>query len=142
MTGAIFLFLRILLVICLYSFLTWAIYTLWKELQSQSQLVQIKPVPEITINSLDNDEMVKSFTTPVVNIGRDPTCEYVIPDETISSFHARLSYRQNQWWAEDLQSTNGTLLNEERLETATVIITGDELQLGKISLTIAIKKSV
>lgn len=141
MTAAFFLFLRFLIAACLYAFLAWAIYTLWRYLQAQSIAVQSRPAPELTINNLDNDELIKSFTISVVNIGRDPACEYVVADDTISSYHARLTYRQNQWWAEDLQSTNGTFLNDERLETPTVIMTGDELRLGKTSLTISIKRT-
>jgi pSer/pThr/pTyr-binding forkhead associated (FHA) protein len=50
--------------------------------------------------------------------------------------HARLSYQNNQWWIEDLNSTNGSFLNNERIDTSTVIVDGDILQCGDILITI------
>jgi pSer/pThr/pTyr-binding forkhead associated (FHA) protein len=141
MTGIIFLILRFLIAACLYGFVAWAIFTLWKELQSQSQAVQTRPSPEITITCQENEELIKSFTTSEVNLGRDAACDFMVSDETISAFHARLSFHHNQWWLEDLQSTNGTFLNEERLYTPTVVMSGDELKLGTISLSITIKRN-
>jgi pSer/pThr/pTyr-binding forkhead associated (FHA) protein len=76
---------------------------------------------------------------PEVIIGRDPHCEYPIPDETISAHHARLSFHHNQWWLEDLRSTNGTLLNGEKVDIPTIIVSGDEVCLGTIHLQMMIE---
>ena len=76
------------------------------------------------------ETITQQFTTPEIIIGRDPSCELIVSDEMVSARHARLSYHNNQWWVEDLQSTNGTFLNDERVYTATVLIEGDELHCG------------
>jgi pSer/pThr/pTyr-binding forkhead associated (FHA) protein len=76
------------------------------------------------------DATQKSFTKAELIIGREPDCDFQIADDAVSTRHARLSYRYLQWWVEDLQSTNGTYLNDQRVETATVIIKGDELHIG------------
>jgi hypothetical protein len=140
MSGVIFLILRLLLALALYAFLGWSIYILWNELQLKSSAAVVHSVPEITLAAMDLDNLLQSFAIPEITLGRDSTCTFIIPDETISSNHARLSYHNSQWWVEDLQSTNGTFLNEERLYTPTVVIDGDEIKLGKICLQISIKK--
>jgi pSer/pThr/pTyr-binding forkhead associated (FHA) protein len=140
MSGIIFLILRFLLALALYAFLAWSIYILWNELHLKSTNAVARSVPEITLAASDLDNLLQSFVLPEITLGRDSTCSFIIPDETISSKHARLSYHHSQWWVEDLQSTNGTFLNEERLYTPTVVIDGDEIKLGKINLEISIKK--
>ncbi len=47
-----------------------------------------------------------------VKIGRDPSNQVVIPDDTFTSrHHAWITYEEGDFWLEDLGSTNGTLLN-------------------------------
>jgi pSer/pThr/pTyr-binding forkhead associated (FHA) protein len=51
-----------------------------------------------------------------------------------------LSYHHSQWWIQDLQSTNGTLLNDEKLKSATVIVSGDEIVCGQSVLIVSIEE--
>lgn len=44
-------------------------------------------------------------------IGRNPTCDIVLPGPAVSRQHARLSFRDGTWILQDLHSTNGTLVN-------------------------------
>jgi pSer/pThr/pTyr-binding forkhead associated (FHA) protein len=132
MLAILILILRYLLMILLYLFLGWAIYTLWRDLRFQSQVVTTQKIPRITLTlESDVDNSPRVFNKPELIIGRDPECDLCVPDEVVSSRHARLIYRYMQWWVEDLQSTNGTFLNDQRVETATVIIKGDELRIGR-----------
>jgi pSer/pThr/pTyr-binding forkhead associated (FHA) protein len=39
-----------------------------------------------------------------------------------------------------LLSTNGTFLNDERIETPTILISGDEIRVGKVLLEIEIQQ--
>ena len=71
-------------------------------------------------------------------MGREPACDFPINDQTVSSRHARLSFHQNQWWLEDMASTNGTYLNGEAVTTAVVITHGDALRLGQVGVMISI----
>ncbi len=48
-------------------------------------------------------------------VGRGPRNEVVFDDDSVSDVHARLEYRDGQWWITDLGSTNGTRVNGERL---------------------------
>jgi len=139
MSGIVVLILRILLAVLLYGFLGWSLVTIWRDLRTQSQLLSKPIIPELIINKT-GEENSQSFAIPEVTIGRSPNSEYPIVNDTVSARHARLSYHHNQWWVEDLNSTNGTYLNDERLSFPTVIVSGDELRCGKVSLLIRIEE--
>lgn len=141
MSGYVVFGLRILLIIALYGFLILALATIWRDFRQQSQDILHRRVPAILITPLDIDEVpVQEFAKPEVIIGRDQTCDYPLPDDAVSSRHLRLAFHHNQWWAEDLQSTNGTFLNDDRIFTSTVIITGDEIRCGKVNLLLTISE--
>lgn len=137
MSGIVVLILRILLVVILYGFLGWALATIWRDLRTQGQLLSAPNIPALSLTRLGEEEG-QSFSIPEVTIGRSDHSDFPIPNETVSNRHARLSYHHKQWWVEDLNSTNGSYLNDERLSTPTVIVSGDELRCGKVSLLIAI----
>jgi pSer/pThr/pTyr-binding forkhead associated (FHA) protein len=138
MSGIVVLVVRAIVSLALYAFLGTALYVLWQDLQMQSELVKAAQVPLLTVSPITDDINPLEFTVPEVIIGRDPLCNCAIADETVSSRHARLSYHHNQWWLEDLNSTNGTFLNDDRVFTPTVVISGDEIRCGQIVLKILI----
>ena len=137
MTGIIVFIIRILLAISLYAFLVWALYTLWNELRTNQQVLNSKKIPTLSVQVLEIEpESVHQYNLSQLLIGRDPTCDICLPNELVSAQHARLSFHHNQWWVEDMQSTNGTFLNDERVYTPTVLISGDELSCGKINMSL------
>lgn len=69
---------------------------------------------------LDGDSLV---------IGRSSEADLMIADRFLSRKHARLYLDGDDWWAEDLGSRNGTLLNGKEIEGAAKIAEGDELRL-------------
>lgn len=48
-------------------------------------------------------------------VGKGPDCEVHIERDTISKYHARIEQQDQEFYLEDLNSTNGTYLNEELL---------------------------
>lgn len=140
MSAPIVLALRIFLALILYGFLGWALFTLWKDLQTQKDRRAFPLPPKISLinQSLETSETF-IFEIPEIILGRDPTCTLNIDNQTISAYHAKLSYHQSQWWVKDLGSTNGTFLNQERIEEQQVITSGDILQFGKIEYEIRIQ---
>ncbi|MEA2352478.1 MAG: hypothetical protein QOG41_2598 [Thermoleophilaceae bacterium] len=63
-------------------------------------------------------------------IGRDPDCNLVVTDPTVSRHHAELRRTGDGWVVADLGSSNGTRVNGWRVRRATVFL-GDELMLGR-----------
>jgi pSer/pThr/pTyr-binding forkhead associated (FHA) protein len=137
MSGLVFLALRIILVICLYAFLAWAFYTMWNDLKRQSEVITFNKVPALTLTRLDGAGKFR-FSKAEVHIGRDPACDCLLEDQTVSSQHAFLSFHHNQWWLEDLGSTNGTFLNRLPVTSPMVVTIGDQIRCGQVNLDITI----
>ena len=74
--------------------------------------------------------------SPITSIGRAPSNTVVLEDDYVSSEHALIMLRGQQWWLEDLNSRNGTLLNGTALSEATVISPGDVITIGNTRLKI------
>jgi eukaryotic-like serine/threonine-protein kinase len=63
-------------------------------------------------------------------LGRTAGNDVVIPDGTVSRYHARLFFHNGQWSIEDLSSSNGTWVNGTRITRPTPVQHGDTLRLG------------
>jgi diguanylate cyclase (GGDEF)-like protein len=70
----------------------------------------------------------------VVEIGRALTNTIVIEADSVSRLHARLYPDGDGHWVEDLGSTNGTLVNGERIEGPRRLDHGDLIKIGGIVL--------
>jgi len=138
MSAPFVLALRVLLALSLYAFLGWTLYTIWRELRSQGTLLAARKIPGISLNIQIGDEPStrRYFTQSEILLGRDTHCDIPLRDDTVSVRHARLSHHHGQWWLEDLGSTNGTLLNKDKVSIPTVIINGDQVECGKASIKI------
>jgi pSer/pThr/pTyr-binding forkhead associated (FHA) protein len=138
-SSIIVLILRLLVAFTLYGFVGWAFYTVWQDLKQQSHVLAIQKIPTLTFKIHGEEETsTQTYMTPDLVIGRDPACDLILQDETVSAHHTHLSYHHHQWWIEDMDSTNGTYLNQERLTTPTVMITGDELRCGHVELSVMV----
>ena len=67
---------------------------------------------------------------PLITIGREAGSDIVLEDPQVSRHHARLTLQAGGYVIEDLGSTNGTFINEQRLAGAQPINPGDKLRLG------------
>lgn len=65
-----------------------------------------------------------------VTIGRAPECELRIDDTFASTMHARIFGKNGSWYVEDLGSTNGTFVNEQRLAAPAMLQPGDRVRIG------------
>ncbi len=73
---------------------------------------------------------------PEVTLGRSPRCIVHLEDRFASGVHARVFERNGELWLEDLGSTNGTFLNEERLVAPTRLQRGDRVRVGNTVLEV------
>jgi pSer/pThr/pTyr-binding forkhead associated (FHA) protein len=69
---------------------------------------------------------------PETTVGRDRSNDVCLPDPSVSHRHARLYFRNRNWWVEDLNSTNGTSVNGRRIEGPGVVMPGDRLAFGNV----------
>ena len=70
-----------------------------------------------------------SSTHPTL-IGRDPAADLVLDDPEVSSRHASIVPTNGGLIVEDLGSTNGTFVNEQRLSGTRQLEAGDRIQIG------------
>ena len=68
-----------------------------------------------------------------LSIGRDPASDVPLDDLSVSRHHAQLLRIFNDYYVEDLQSTNGTLLNEREV-TKHILRHDDHLKIGNFML--------
>ena len=70
-----------------------------------------------------------------ITIGRAPDCTLVVgSDDYVSSHHARLVPSGKGWVLEDLDSTNGTYLDGERVTRSTRVSVGTPIRVGQTVL--------
>ena len=137
----VLLMVRTALAAALYIFLGWALATLWRDIrqkQKDSSVIQKPPEIQLAIQIGDDTEEISKnvYQGTEITLGRDTTCECILPSEAVSARHARFSFHHGQWWLEDLKSTNGTFLNGEAVITSVVITVGDKIQIGDIFITV------
>lgn len=76
-------------------------------------------------------------------LGRYPSNDIVIPDPYVSRRHARLFFKDGKWFIEDLDSTNGTIVNNEdiRDKGPVALVDNAEIIIGLTVLTVKLHKS-
>lgn len=76
-------------------------------------------------------------------LGRYPSNDIVIPDPYVSRRHARLFFKDGKWFIEDLDSTNGTIVNNEdiRDKGPIALVDNAEIIIGLTVLTVKFQKS-
>lgn len=68
-------------------------------------------------------------------IGRSADCQLVLDDDYASTRHARISRTQAGYQIEDLGSTNGSYLNNQRITAPVVFAVGDTLRIGRTQMS-------
>ena len=71
--------------------------------------------------------------TPLL-VGRGPDAAIRLDDDYVSTRHARIGLSGDTWYVEDLGSTNGTYIGNQRLTQATAIQLGTQVRIGKTTL--------
>jgi len=67
-----------------------------------------------------------------LTVGRAAGCHIALEDRFVSQLHARMFRRDEQPFLEDLGSTNGTFLNDEKVTSPALLKTGDRVRIGNV----------
>jgi pSer/pThr/pTyr-binding forkhead associated (FHA) protein len=127
---------RIALIVCLYGFLALVLVTLWRDMRASSAAHPSGPAPFHLLRLREDGTPERSYPLQKDScfIGRSPSVEVSLADETVSVVHARLWKENGRWWLEDLDSRNGTLLNQIPVAKKSVLCAGDRIRTGRILL--------
>ena len=72
---------------------------------------------------------------PVI-VGRSPSADIVIGAGYVSARHARFSLMGQNLFVEDLGSTNGTLVNGQRIVEPVALNNNDVVNVGDVSIRV------
>jgi uncharacterized RDD family membrane protein YckC len=70
---------------------------------------------KIIINPTSSSRREIALARSIVSIGRDPSNDVVLPDAMVSRRHAVIEYRGSQYFVRDCNSSNGSLVNGDRV---------------------------
>jgi pSer/pThr/pTyr-binding forkhead associated (FHA) protein len=71
----------------------------------------------------------------VKTVGRAPRADFIVDAALVSRLHCRLTATASHVEVEDLSSTNGTFVNDKKVDRAS-LASGDRLRVGRLELTI------
>jgi len=132
--------LKWLFIALLYLFIARAIRVIWLDLvgprvpkarQAQAGARRRKGTPK-SISVAEPEKPVRTLTlNGEISFGRSESCQVQLDDNYVSTMHARLFSKENNWFVEDLGSTNGTYLNRVKVTAPAPLAVGDEVRVGK-----------
>jgi membrane-bound lytic murein transglycosylase D len=79
------------------------------------------------------------FDQDVIRLGRKADNDVSLSDSVVSSYHAEIRRKGPQYTLVDLESTNGTFVNGERVEGKTRLRNRDKIELGENGPVIEIR---
>ena len=71
----------------------------------------------------------------IKTVGRAPRADFILDVALVSRLHCRITADADALEVVDLSSTNGTFVNDKRVEKAQ-LKTGDRLRIGRVELTV------
>lgn len=72
----------------------------------------------------------------IKTIGRSPGAQFIVDAALVSRLHCRLSAGATELQVDDLESTNGTFVNGQRVKRSS-LKEGDRLGVGRVELVIS-----
>jgi len=72
----------------------------------------------------------------VISLGRKEDNTIVLTDQYISGYHAKIFIKNRDFILEDLESTNGTLLNGNRIYGRVKLQEEDEITMGSLTFKV------
>jgi hypothetical protein len=138
----ILLALRALTALLLLAFLAALFVILWRDYRVAASAVeegQRQRGRLVVVRSPDGAAGVSYPLLPLTSLGRSPTNTIVLIDTFCSQEHALVTWRGGQWWLEDRNSSNGTLLNGEVVSEPVVVSTGDVITVGRVELKVELE---
>ena len=85
------------------------------------------------IEGANHGESVQLSEAPLL-VGRGPDAQIRLDDDYVSTRHARIASSGDQWYVEDLGSTNGTYVGTSRITQPTSLQLGTQVRIGKTIL--------
>lgn len=136
--------LRILTSLILLGFLGAVFVVLWRDYRAAAEVATgvRRRRGRLLVIASDDEAAERGASYPLLpmtSLGRAPTNTIVIDDVYCSQEHALVIWRGGQWWLEDRNSSNGTLLNGDPVREPVVISSGDVIGVGHVQLKLELE---
>lgn len=108
-----------------------------------SSIHEARPITGITIRVLDGADRGRVFQdlNPPITIGREEGNTIQLNDERVSRYHVKIQEDHNRLVITDLESTNGTKVNNEDVQLR-ILRFGDMIQLGRSVLLFGSREQI
>lgn len=93
-----------------------------------------------TIGTLARAEQSFEITRKIMTIGRDEVNDIVLYSEHVSREHAVIELSEGRFTLRDLNSVNGTYLNNTRIFSEVTIDQGDEISFGGVKFEFSVQR--
>lgn len=125
----------IIFIVVLYGIIVYALKIMYKDVKTGNRK---KPVGkknyaiEILVagdnKSLEEGSII--LLRGPITIGRKEVNTIVLTDQFVSGNHARITIKNNEVYLQDLNSTNGTFVDEEKIEDTIMLRANDKFEIG------------
>lgn len=88
-------------------------------------------MPKLKITFADQQELIHELHEETLTVGRLPDNSLPIEDASVSSHHAQIKFEGGEYKLVDLDSTNGTFVNDQQI-TEVTLRNGDAVRFGKV----------
>jgi pSer/pThr/pTyr-binding forkhead associated (FHA) protein len=101
--------------------------------QTKQKARRGSPTHVLVVDGANKGERADLAQAPIL-IGRGSDAAIRLDDDYVSTRHARIAASGDQWFVEDLGSTNGTYIGSARITQPTTLTLGTQVRIGKTLL--------
>lgn len=127
---------KILIIVIIYFIIFWSLKIMYKDIKGGNKKKKHGKRLGLEIMKLGEDNSVLKLGSVIpihskLTIGRNEDNQLVLKDPYVSGHHAVIFLKNTDYVIEDLKSTNGTLLNNIKLEKQSYLNIDDEIAIGE-----------
>lgn len=136
----VILIARIVALGALYAMVGIVVVVIWRELKatsSRQELREIIRTAKFVVLTGGETGLLPGdvFHLETTNtVGRSLNNTIVLLDPSVSLHHAHVIFENGCWWLQDLESTNGTTLNDDTVDRKQPLRNRDVIGLGQVRL--------
>ena len=99
------------------------------------ELSAVRYAPMWILQNAETETTFRLRPGAVKTVGRAPRADFMLDAALVSRLHCRITATTDKLEVVDLKSTNGTFVNDKRVQKAH-LKSGDRLRLGRAELTV------
>ncbi|KOA19608.1 FHA domain-containing protein FhaB [Clostridium homopropionicum DSM 5847] len=127
---------KILIIVIIYFIIFWSLKIMYRDIKGGNKKKKHGKRLGLEIMKLGEDNSILKLGSVIpihskLTIGRNDDNQLVLKDPYVSGHHAVIFLKNNDYVIEDLKSTNGTLLNNAKLEKQSYLNIDDEIAIGE-----------